>query len=454
MSVDPIHNDPAPFQATATHQFLRLLRRVERFAPPDLVFHQAQRIETLCRHARQHVPFYAERLRPVFDRDDVLDLSRWRDVPILSPAEARANADRMRAGEVPSLAGPVLDDRTSGTSGEPFRFKRSNAARSADAANSLRIFIDHRFDADARFADIRSDPSGRSPAPNGSLRPSWSFGQGKGDYALLDINSALPDQVDWLLRMRPAVLFTWANNARAIALHVEEIGRRLTLTSIATGAEVQTPAVRSDCLRVFGLDPIDILGAREVGIVAWRCHASPLYHLTAETTFIEVVRDEGDPAAPGEIGRLVATPFYNLHMPFIRYATGDYVTLAARSCPCGRSLPTLSAVQGRGRNRLRLKDGRLIFPEIPETALDALIGPLQWRLVQEAPDVIVAVVQPASRARADAVIADIARAIEGAFGKGFRMELETARAPIAGARRRKHELFRSPAASDAAAAGS
>src|SRR5688572_22236096 len=122
MSLDPTLSDPRPHQETPTHQFLRLLRRVERFAPADLVFHQAQRIETLLRHARQHVPFYADRLRSVFDDDDVLDLSRWQDVPILSVAEARANADRIHAREVPPLAGVALDDRTSGTGGEPFRF--------------------------------------------------------------------------------------------------------------------------------------------------------------------------------------------------------------------------------------------------------------------------------------------------------------------------------------------
>jgi phenylacetate-CoA ligase len=441
MSIDPIRNDPPPLQATATHQFLRLLRRVERYAPHDLVFHQAQRIETLCRHARQHVPFYADRLRPVFDRDDVLDLSRWGDVPILTVAEARANAARMQAAEVPPLAGPILDDLTSGSSGEPFRFKRSTAAMSADAANSLRIFLDHRIDTDARFADIRIDVSGRAQPPDGALRPNWSFGQGKGDYALLDINSRLDDQVDWLLRMRPAMLFTWATNARAIALRLEAMGTPVKLKSLATSAEVQTAGVRHDCQRVLGADPIDILGAREVGIMAWRCQASPLYHLTAETMFLEVVRDDGAPANPGESGRLVVTPFYTFHMPFIRYATGDYVRLAADACPCGRALPTLSAVLGRGRNRLRLKDGRSVFPQLPEAALDALIGPLQWRLVQEAPDVIDVVVQREGSARAQAAIADVARTIDRAFGTGFRVTLETAQAPAAGAWRKKRELF-------------
>ena len=44
-------------------QFLDVLRAVERYPLPDLVMHQARRLETLVRHARANVPFYADRLK-------------------------------------------------------------------------------------------------------------------------------------------------------------------------------------------------------------------------------------------------------------------------------------------------------------------------------------------------------------------------------------------------------
>jgi len=66
---------------------------------------------------------------------------------------------------------------------------------------------------------------------------------------------------------------------------VERASNPLRLTAVATSAERCTEGVRADCRRVFGRDPVDIFGAREIGIIAWQCHASPLYHFAAESAF-------------------------------------------------------------------------------------------------------------------------------------------------------------------------
>ncbi len=436
--------DPPPVRAESpAAAFLRVLRLVERYPLGDLVMHQARRVETIVRHARANVPFYAERLNAVFAADDVLDLSRWGSVPVLTAADVRANAEALRARSVPDLAGDAVGDQTSGTGGDALHFVRSRAAVSADAANSLRIFLDHEFDADGRFADIRIDVARAAQYPDGQIRPGWSYGRGSGDFALLDISTPQADQVEWLVRMQPAILFTWAMNARTIALMLEAAGARLPLTSLATSAEICTPGVRTDCRRVFGLDPVDILGAREIGIIAWQCHAGPHYHFTAESAFTEVLDDNGAPSRPGETGRLVATGFYNFHMPFVRYATGDYVTLANGPCPCGRTLPSITAIPGRARNRLRLPDGSRVFPALPEEALDRLIGPVAWRLVQETPGSIKVVVEQDTMPRAEAALAAVRDAVAEAFGDGYRVELATPLPTPPGAWRKKRELFRS-----------
>lgn len=434
---------PSTPQGSIASRFLNVLRRVERLPVQDLVLHQARRAEVMVRHARSHAPFYADSLAAVFDANDVLDLSRWQEMPILSTQEARANAVALKAREVPAFAGEVMQDQTSGSSGEPFHFLRSTAAVNADSANSLRIFLDHGFDTDGRFADLRIDIAGSASYPEGDLRRDWSFGQGSGDYAILDINTPLADQIEWLIRMQPAILFTWATNARAIALMFEAVGERLPLTGLATSAELCTAAVRADCRRIFGIDPVDILGARELGILAWRCHAGPHYHLAAESAFIEVIGDDGTPAKAGETGQLVATSLYNFHMPLIRYATGDYVRLADGKCPCGRTLPALSAILGRDRNRLRLSGRALAFPSMPESALDALIGPLQWQLIQTAPERISLALGPKSMSGAQAAINEIRKAIDESFGGTFEIDLTIEDPLPPGEWRKKRELFKS-----------
>jgi phenylacetate-CoA ligase len=435
----------APSPSNGATRFLGVLREVERYPLPDLVMHQARRVETLVRHARANVPFYAERLGRAFDAGDALDLSRWLELPILTTAEARANSEAMRAKSVPDYAGRPVMDQTSGTGGESFHFIRSSMALSVDAANSLRIYVDHKFDVDGRFADMRIDLYGKAPYPDGALRQQWAFGLGRGDYAILDISTPVEDQVEWLLRMRPSLLFTWGMNARAVALLIEERGEELLLTSLATSAEACTAGVKADCSRVFGAEPVDIYGAREIGILAWHCHQGPYYHMAAESVFIEVIADDGVPAMPGETGRVVATPFYNFHMPFVRYATGDYVTLAEGICPCGRSLPTLSRLCGRDRNRLRLPDGERAFPAIPEARLDDLIRPLKWQLAQVGPERIEVRVDPAAMREARAAAAEIAEAVRNALGATFAVALAEAVPWAPGVWRKKRELFRADA---------
>jgi len=278
---------------SAASQLLESFRYVERLPLSDLGFYQARLLEKVVRHCRRHVPFYANRLDAAFGSDDVFDMSRWRDVPILLTKDARAAGEALRSRMVPVGAGKVTKDRTTGTSGEPFYFFRSEAALIADSANSLRIFRDFGFNPNGRFADLRIDASGRAKFPDGVLRPSWSHGDGRGDYAVLDINTPLSDQIEWLLRMRPSIIFTWASNLRAIALELERRGEHLLLSNLATSAEMSTAGMRSDCERVFGHVPVDIIGAREIGIVAWRCHAGPFYHLAAESALLEIIRVSG-----------------------------------------------------------------------------------------------------------------------------------------------------------------
>ena len=429
-----------PAQLSPAQRYLAHLRKIERRPLADLVFHQARLLESLVRHAVSYVPFYADSLSVVFDKDNILDLSRWHDVPLLCHDVAEANREALKATQLPASAGNAVADRTTGSGGSPFHFIRSTSALAADSGNSLRIFIDHGLDLDARFADIRLDISGTAQFPEGQTRKDWTHGEGSGDYVLLDISTEIEKQVEWLLRRNPRILFTWAGNARRIALALENMGRDLPLTSLATSAELCTPSVRADCQRVFGCDPIDILGARELGILAFPCHAAPVYHLAAESAFLEVITDEGRPAKPGESGQLVGTGLYNFHMPFIRYTTGDYVTLAQGSCACGRSLPAITSIHGRGRNRFARRDGARVFPDIPEALLDETAGPMAWQLVQTGPGELELRVENGIMANATAQTPMLTDALTRNFGENIRLTpVSCQRRPEA--IRRKRERF-------------
>ena len=109
---------------------------------------------------------------------------------------------------------------------------------------------------------------------------------------------------------------------------------------------------------------VAIYSCEEIGFIATQCPATPCYHVVAETTLVEILRDDGTQAAPGETGQVVLTGFYNYAMPFIRYAIGDVATAGPDFCTCGRSLPVIAHVDGRTRHAFVFRDGTRIWPRL------------------------------------------------------------------------------------------
>jgi phenylacetate-CoA ligase len=66
--------------------------------------------------------------------------------------------------------------------------------------------------------------------------------------------------------------------------------------------------------------------------------------VAAPLHYVEILRDDGSPAAVGEQGEVVVTSLVNYAMPHIRYRIGDVACWSDRNCECGRHWPLLSEV--------------------------------------------------------------------------------------------------------------
>ena len=139
-------------------------------------------------------------------------------------------------------------------------------------------------------------------------------------------------------------------------------GIALRLELIFSFATVVDPDIRTLCRAVFGSEIADTYGAQEVGHIAAQCGDCGEYHISAERCLVEILRDDGSPAAPGEIGRVIVTPFYSYAMPFIRYELGDLAEAGTATPSCGRGLPTMRRILGRYRNLFRFRDGTTVWP--------------------------------------------------------------------------------------------
>jgi phenylacetate-CoA ligase len=105
---------------------------------------------------------------------------------------------------------------------------------------------------------------------------------------------------------------------------------------VECAGEVLTPVLRE---RLQALDPArricDQYGMTEFGPMAAECAMHDGMHLLEHGLWFEVVDEAGSEVTEGE-GELVVSSLVNQAMVFLRYRTGDRVTVTSEPCACGR----------------------------------------------------------------------------------------------------------------------
>jgi len=251
-------------------------------------------------------------------------------------------------------AAPLLSSRTSGSTGMPVPFL-------FDAPHQR-----GRFAARARY--LREN--GWNPLPRGAwiihVRPDSPDDELVRPRRLLGSRffshvSDLDEQAEWLERLNPVHLYTYPVNLAGLLPIFESGARRLpALQRVFTGSEVLEDSLRARVRALFGIDVADNYGSTEA-FLAWQCPAGS-YHVNAEHVLVEIVDAGGTPTAPGVLGRVLVTTLENRLMPLVRYEIGDYAYAAGEPCTCGRRLPTMGRIIGRGINLFVNARGKLLVP--------------------------------------------------------------------------------------------
>ena len=110
----------------------------------------------------------------------------------------------------------------------------------------------------------------------------------------------------------------------------------------------------------------------ECGTIAIRCPYNPdNYHVMAHKLGVEILNEQEQPCALGELGQVVVTDYFNQHSSLIRYALGDLAEPA--QCDCGKiSFPAITRIAGKMRGLLRRADGsQMLFTSLSSSFRDS-----------------------------------------------------------------------------------
>jgi phenylacetate-CoA ligase len=127
--------------------------------------------------------------------------------------------------------------------------------------------------------------------------------------------------------------------------------------AVMTTAGTLYDNMRETISRVFDAPVFNRYGSREVGDIACECESHEGLHVSAPTHYVEILRPDGTPTDPGEVGEIVVTLLTNYAMPLIRYRIGDLGAWAESECSCGRAWPLLKEVKGRVSDTFVTEDG-------------------------------------------------------------------------------------------------
>ncbi len=133
----------------------------------------------------------------------------------------------------------------------------------------------------------------------------------------------------------------------------------------------------------FGGEVFEKVGTRESGVIACECKKHKGLHVFTEGVFLEILKDDGLPAKPGDMGRLIITDLFNKGMPLIRYEIGDMAIASDNQiCECGSELPLIEKYLGRDRDIIfdsygNPKPGYLFVEVIKHLNLDVQLQVIQ-----------------------------------------------------------------------------
>ena len=365
-------------------RYMKVLEQTERAPLQHLNRYQEGLLANVVRHAYDNVPFYRDRLACLFDSGSNLDRSRWNDVPVATRAEAASHAASMRPPQLADIHGDVTEIQTSGSIGAPLSIAANRLVQVASNAAMTRMARWWDVDTSRSLARIRIYKRDAPPYPEGRDGTGWSGANQDASTHDLDLSTPVERQIEWLARKRAPYLLTAPSNATALAYAATpEQARRLGVELVFAIGETVLPRAREIVAERLGAKMAAIYSCEEIGFVGTQCPASDGYHVVAENALVEVLRDDGSAVAPGEVGRVVLTSFYNYAMPFIRYAIGDVAVMAEGPCRCGRSLPVISQVLGRTRCAFVFGDGTRVWPRGSDAlAIRAFVPHREFQMVQ------------------------------------------------------------------------
>jgi phenylacetate-coenzyme A ligase PaaK-like adenylate-forming protein len=387
-----------------------------------MTVHCHERLRDLLEHARSQTVWYARLLAPQTSADPAGVLAR---LPVLTRQDLRREGPRLQARQGDTRSWRLV--RTTGTTGEPAEVILDAEARAAEALSLAehirrclgsddwreRDLVHLTLHAGAGSRALPSSWHAQARVVKWNLLQAWQAGDVSFARVLAHVGgrvvTALPSVAELL-----AGRLTRAGQGPVRPLLV-----------LLSGETVE-PETRAGVAEALGCPVSTLYTLAEAGIVGSECLTDGGYHVE-DSAWVEILDEDGWPAAPGRDGDVVVTPLANRATVLLRYRTDDRGHWVAELCRCGRTAPRLRLTGARCRSRLLTATGATVNV-VRFAKLLAGLGVDRWAFGQDAAGTV-RVSYLAGGVLSPAAVALIQAAVRAALGPETAVGLAASAAP-------------------------
>jgi phenylacetate-CoA ligase len=349
---------------------------------------QTWRVRRMVAYAYRYVPYYHETmdrlgLRPV-DFRTADDLAKF---PILERDQLQHDPAYFASTTQPLSS--YLAMRNSGSMGKPCTFYHDARGLFQDAAYGER--------ARAVIAPLIGKSVGYRITTI-TRRGGTTFGVVKQfyrDHALIPpgINPRLQElslldppelNVRLINEFKPEVIETYGSYLAMLFAHIKATGQPFYRPEAIRYTSDPVPeSARRLIEEEFHIPVFSRYEAAEVTNIGFECEEHSGLHINVDLCPIRIVGSDGKTLPPGESGDVLISNLINCGTVLLNYRIGDVATFLPGRCPCGRSLPLLSQLEGRLDDYIELPSGRRIHPMVLPSIFKPYEGIWQYQVVQD-----------------------------------------------------------------------
>lgn len=207
----------------------------------------------------------------------------------------------------------------------------------------------------------------------------YVMGARKLGAGMIRVGAGIPElQWDSILKFKPTYvivvpsfllkLIEYANN-NAIDLNNSSVKGAICIGEPIRDDDFNLNTLGQKITTLWDINLYSTYASTEMQTAFTECEAQQGGHHHPELIITEILDDNNNPVAPGEVGELVVTSLGVEAMPLIRFKTGDMLKAHYDQCSCGRNSLRLGPVTGRKKQMIKYK-GTTLYPPAMENILN------------------------------------------------------------------------------------